>query len=341
MSLITFNDILTFCEKAKQEGIITLVSRLLGTDNNRTSKAWQDDKKHISSWWQIPEVQNRWREKICGDENKSIVEYISQKYLSKKYFLSKKIKGLSLGCGLGAKELDWLKQNESLDLIAVDISADRIVAAKNNLPSAFADRIKFICEDVNNVEFDVGRFDFIITDSALHHFSPIENFIKKIADWLNDDGIFYVNEYMGPSRFQWMKLQVSYVNEALLKLPKKYKVKQNGKVKNRVYTPGYLTMYLSDPSEAAQSEKIREVLPKYFDELERKNYGGAILHLLFKDIAYNFVDCSNATRKLLQDLFLLEDELMDLKRIDSDFACMILQKKLVKKNSLIYISIIK
>jgi len=118
------------------------------------------------------------------------------------------------------------------------------------------------------------------------------------------------------------------INGLLMILPNDYKKKFfNNKIKHRVYRPGRLTMYLSDPSEAVESNLIEECLSKNFEIVERKIYGGAILQNLFKDIAHNFINEEQKTKNLIQLIFNVEDEMMRRGEISSDFIFFVCKKQ--------------
>ena len=59
---------------------------------------------------------------------------------------------------------------------------------------------------------------------------------------------------------------------------------------------------------------------------EIKEYGGTILHLLFEEIAHNFLKNDPATNRLLQLCFEIEDVLLELNDIPSDFVLAICRK---------------
>jgi hypothetical protein len=66
-------------------------------------------------------------------------------------------------------------------------------------------------------------------------------------------------------------------------------------------------------------------LEKHFEIVERRDYGGTIVHMLFDDIAANFVDKSGKekdeeARQLLRLCFQIEDTLLELGELESDFA---------------------
>jgi hypothetical protein len=54
--------------------------------------------------------------------------------------------------------------------------------------------------------------------------------------------------------------------------------------------------------------------------LERKEYGGTLLQLIFKDIAHNFINERAETKELLKSIFSVEDELLKKGEIKSDFV---------------------
>ena len=85
-------------------------------------------------------------------------------------------------------------------------------------------------------------------------------------------------------------------------------------------------MYINDPSEAAESDRIPQLLQDTFGILEARKYGGSVLNILFKDIAHNFLDGSSETEKLLQLCFEREDRGMALNELQSDFMFFVCQK---------------
>jgi hypothetical protein len=68
-------------------------------------------------------------------------------------------------------------------------------------------------------------------------------------------------------------------------------------------------------------------LGKYFDIVERRDYGGTLLHPLFGDIAWNFQEDSPDIHKWLQLCFEVEDALLAQKEIASDFSLIVCQPR--------------
>jgi hypothetical protein len=79
-----------------------------------------------------------------------------------------------------------------------------------------------------------------------------------------------------------------------------------------------------DPSEAVRSGEILNALSLFFNIAEKKDYGGTILHLLLEGIAFNFNGApAGSGMRLLQTLFDVEGQLLQLGDITSDFSVII------------------
>jgi hypothetical protein len=80
-----------------------------------------------------------------------------------------------------------------------------------------------------------------------------------------------------------------------------------------------------DPSEAIRSGEIVDILSSYFKIIKRRDYGGTILHLLLEGIAFNFDINNKEDIRFLNLLFEVEDCLLELDDITSDFSVIIAQ----------------
>ncbi|MFW5955697.1 MAG: hypothetical protein ACOCSK_03045, partial [Rhodothermales bacterium] len=88
----------------------------------------------------------------------------------------------------------------------------------------------------------------------------------------------------------------------------------------RFHRPGRLLMQLSDPSEAVESSAILETIRKCLEPILVRPYGGSVLHLLFDDIAHNFLRSDEETRQLLDLCFQTEDWALNSGQVASDFV---------------------
>ena len=83
----------------------------------------------------------------------------------------------------------------------------------------------------------------------------------------------------------------------------------------------------TDPSEAIRSSEIVPQLAMYFDILEYRPYGGALLHMLLSGIAGNFDPNDPKDVALLEMLALLEETLETSGVIQPEFAVIVARPK--------------
>ena len=317
-NLINAHDFVVLYEKLRGNGPGKTATKFIKSGKERVKLSWAHTSGGTSNWWDIPEVNRRWNLMITGSPDIDHYRYVSAKYLNVNHPLN----GISLGCGTGNREVRWVSACETLRLSCYDISKERIRQAGANAKAASVDsRLTFAVGDVHTLDLGLKMHDIAIVEGALHHFHPMISALEKIGRSLKDDAIFVVNEYVGPSRFQWTERQLESVNQVLQLIPGEFRKNySNGRVKEKVYRPGRLSMFLNDPSEAAESDLIETAIADRFRILERKEYGGTLLQLLFKDIAHNFVNENKETKELLERIFSIEDGMLKSGELKSDFV---------------------
>ena len=299
-------------------------SRLLSRKQRRIEAAWARTDSPPTNWWDIPAVRARWNLLVSGNTDVDYHEYISQKWLKDRRLM----RALSLGCGTGHNELAWARLGHFEYIDAHDLSEQRIrtamaAARKNDL----ADKINYRVGDVFAIELQDEHYDVIMVEQSLHHFTPLKEILLRIRNFLKADGYFIVDEFVGPTRFQWTGRQLEAANGFLSLLPAKYKTLWGSDaVKRRITRPSRLHMLLSDPSEAVESDNIVRLLRQLFEVVELREYGGNILHLLFNGIAHNFLSDDAETRSYLEIAFKIEDLLLDSGDMRSDFIVAVCRK---------------
>lgn len=323
-NIINFYDIVKLARKVRQGQAGKVLAKLVTGKSGRVRKSWSRVENPPINWWDIPEVKQRWDEKISGTKNLS-----HQKYFARKYFDGMNgVVGLSLGCGRGDVEMKWAATGKFARIDAFDLSENRIsFARKAAQENGLSEIINFRVGDVYTIELGKEKYDFIFTEGSLHHFSQLAKIVLKIKAALKPGGYFFLNEFVGPTRFQWTERQLQIVNGILAILPPEYRIIYNSRRrKNKVHRPGRLWMQLSDPSEAVESDRILPLIEENFTIVEKKGYGGTILSLLFSEIAHNFMSDDPATKRLLQLCFDIEDALLTTNDIRDDYVMMMCEE---------------
>lgn len=323
-NLINSEDVTYFVRSIRTGRILRILQRLLRGKRRAVQDAWDTIENPPIQFWDIPAVHQRANALVSGDAQIDYITYVARKYLTARSPLT----GISLGCGEGSKELTWASVCHFTHLDAYDLAPQRIVAARETARARGINNVHFHVGDIFQIDWPEQHYSVVFSDQSLHHFSPLEPLCANIRRTLKLDGYFVLNEYIGPSRFQWTDRQLEAVNGLLAILPARYRVRwQDRGLKTRVSRPSRLSMMLSDPSEAVESDKIISTVGRHFHIIERRDYGGTLTQLLFADIAWNFQNNDPETQQLLNLCFQAEQTLMDLDQISSDFTLLICQPR--------------
>lgn len=102
---------------------------------------------------------------------------------------------LDVACGTGVLIPDYLARNVNT-VTAIDISPEMVKIAKGKFRQ---ENVRFICDDVEVMEFD-QKFDCIVVYNAFPHFPNPKNLVKVLASHLKPEGVLSIAH--GMSRAQ-------------------------------------------------------------------------------------------------------------------------------------------
>jgi SAM-dependent methyltransferase len=283
----------------------------------RTTKTWDGFEAigHVPPY-DLPAFQARQREKLGAGDAGGFAETLTSRYLNGRSALI----GLSIGCGVGAKERAWAATGVFDRLRAFDLSPDLIRRAQERATAAgLGDVLEFFVADAR--EYDPGESgcDVLIGDSSLHHVKGLDEFVPRAARWLRPDGYAFVREYVGPPRMQWTPMQVAEAQVLLDEIPEPLRRLPDGRVKRRVFRPGRLRMWFIDPSEAVESHRILPALDASMERIELVDQGGTLATPVFDGIAHHFMDGQDAAaQRIVAGVLDREDELVAAARLTPD-----------------------
>jgi ubiquinone/menaquinone biosynthesis C-methylase UbiE len=286
-----------------------------------TAEYWgrAKEKNKPLGWLEHRTCRRLINKRITGDENISHIEYLRQHYLSPVPDLA-----LSLGCGFGTFDRMAIKNNLACKIHACDISSNAINQARVAADAqGFADRIEYSVLDLNSVQLPPQKYNAVFAVSSIHHVFQLEALFEQVRGTLKPGAIFFLEEYIGPSRFQSSAVVIEVINRILAALPQKYRYNlfaDDGSFIEGYAPPSIKWFEENDPSESVRSGEIVNTLRMYFYIVDYKPYGGGILHLLLSGIAGNFDSQNENDVCLLTILSLLEELLEKAKVIESDMA---------------------
>lgn len=308
MAWITRDDFVELRAKIRQRGLKYILTKVSPSAADRVRSTFGITSATHANWWIIPAVRRRWNERITGDPNQPYEPYVIERYLRGK----KELRLLSLGCGIGSHERAFAQNGPFAEVLGIDLAPNLIDQANALVKEEGLDNIRFSTGDVNRLQLSGPPYDVLLFHSSLHHFLHLNRLLATIVPGLlKPDGLLVLNDYWGPNRLQWTPAQLKTINTLLGQLPPRYRQRfRSSSTKRKVSGPGYWRMRLSDPSEAAEAERIHPLLRKHYQTLEEASVGGNILMPLLKDIAHNFLGEDNETQRWLEWLFQAEDDFL-------------------------------
>jgi SAM-dependent methyltransferase len=277
------------------------------------------------SWTGIPEIHQNHNFRVTGDRNSYWVTWLRDNYFAG----GAAGDALSLGCGEGHldrifKDCGFVFRSfTGLDISPRAVDRARELAAERG---GLAPVTTYATADLNVDTLPKDAFDFIYFFQSLHHIERLEHILGQCAGALRAGGLLMVNEFVGPSRFQWTPLQKSMADTLIGLLPADLRVDLlagDGRLKTVSVAPTVEEMILGDPSESVRSGDIERVLRQYFDVIADKPWGGTLTYLIFENIAGNFDPTNPYHRSIVELLIHHENQLIDLEVLPSDFKLLL------------------
>jgi ubiquinone/menaquinone biosynthesis C-methylase UbiE len=237
-------------------------------------------------------------------------------------------RGLSLCCGDGEVERNLLRFGICQRCEGLDVSVHALQIARRKADQAgFADRLSYRVADIERAYLTPESYDVIVAWMALHHLRNLRHVLSEVRRALKPDGIFIMNEYVGPARFQVPDERVALVNSLLASLPEELRRKPGGAaIKESFARPRLSEIIRHDPSEAVSSHRILAELRRRLVIAEEIGYGGAILQWLLEGIVQNFREDDPVHRAHLERLYAAERHVLSGGRFATDFAFVIAKR---------------
>lgn len=229
-------------------------------------------------------------------------------------------RSLDLGCGAGQRSVAVFNAGATLQADGLDVSAER-VAEGEPVRVALQMPGRFDVADVNVCRLPPRTYDLVFSAHSFHHFEALEHIMYEVHSSLTDDGLFILEEFVGPTQFQWTDVQIELVKSLLAMLPEELRTFRGGIVKPYEGRPTVAEVVASSPFESIRSAAITPLFRQYFDVVDVRLLGGTLQHLLYNGIVHNFTT-ARATEHV-RAICALEDTLIDGGLLPSDFMLLV------------------
>lgn len=258
-------------------------------------------------WWESPTIRRHISKKVIPGGTEDGYWHVDALKATGRTFP----RALSVGCGNAFQEIALLKAGivERFDLF--ELAPQMIMEAKEAAKKAgVRERMQFHFEDF----FASGKnrpdsYDLVFWSGALHHMFDADTAVTVTREVLKDKGVFYCNEYVGASRFQYPVIEIMIANGVRASLPQDvFRIPGTEQYWHTgTGRPPLEGMMRTDPSEAADSANILPAVKKHFPQANIIPLGGIVYNLALMDILTNIPeDCG-----LLNDLLAIDDEAND------------------------------
>lgn len=287
--------------QAKWSSFKTILRTLRLTGKGRTFSRWNNHVSMPINWYDLPYVLKYVQKNMTGDENVGYAGYVIEKFFRGRSGL----RILSPGCGIGVKEFRFAKHPAVGRIDGFDIAPVRIAEARRRAAGMNLANANFFVGDIYDLQ--VGEpYDIVLFDGCLHHFDKLDCLMEKVMGCLKPDGLLVIFEFTGPNRYQFDAGHVETCNQALQLIPETHRTfLRSSLVKTKVWAPGYLRMYLSDPTEGIKAGEILPAIHGKFDVLEEKKIGGDLLAPVLKGTVHHYME-DDASNHILDRLFAFE-----------------------------------
>ena len=233
---------------------------------------------------------------------------------------------LDLGCGSGQNSLRVFEAQATASLQGIDVSEARVAEAEAmrvqlGIPG------QFWVADVNTAQLPTATYDLIFSCHSFHHFLDLENVMEQVHQALTPNGLFVLEEYVGPTQFQWTDEQMAVVKSLTGLLPERYRKFRWGATKHMEGRPSPKDVVAASPFESIRSADIYPLFKQYFDLVLARPMGGTIQHLLYNGIIHRFEEADEEANRYLRGIYNIEDQLIESGLLPSDFMLLIGKRK--------------
>ncbi|MGH8136476.1 MAG: methyltransferase domain-containing protein, partial [Steroidobacteraceae bacterium] len=137
------------------------------------------------------------------------------------------------------------------------------------------ERCRFLPIDLNKEILPEAAYDAVLTTGTMHHVENLDFCFRNVGRSLRPGGYLWLNDYVGPNRFQWSNTQMRLADELLALVPKPWRRR------DKVARCDARALRAMDPSEAVASQHIEAALAAHFEIVQKWPRGGTLLAPIF------------------------------------------------------------
>ncbi|HTD58205.1 MAG TPA: class I SAM-dependent methyltransferase [Solirubrobacteraceae bacterium] len=216
---------------------------------------------------------------------------------------------LSLRGGDARLEVALVEVGSCKRVTGLDTDERRVESANRSVPEALRVQIGFRLGTL--MEWDSSeQVGAVLARNVLHRQIDLEGTLDRVRASIVPGGLIFVDDFVGPARFQWTEAQLDAINRLLACLPDELLTDltaADGRRKRAVSRPSPDEFAASNPHDAVRSDEILGCLDERFERVEVRLHGGALYHQLFTRIMGNFAGRPELVRMVMEVDAMLTD----------------------------------
>ena len=288
------------------------------------SRKWGDHLRIEASgewhaWLDHPLIAEHYRQR-------ALIEGVSWEQWLKRHWGRPAERSLELGCGAGSRSIILHQSGVTNYVEGYDVSDERIAEGERQR-TALGIAGSFQVADINPLILPPDRYDLIFSCHSFHHFLELEHIMAQVNQALTADGLFVLEEFVGPTQFQWTDRQIAVVRSLLGLMPAALRTFRWDAVKEWEGRPTPAEVVAVSPFESIRSADIFPLFQQHFDIVTIKRLGGTLQHLLYNGIAHNFHPGIPDAARYVEGVYTTEDALIDSEMLPSDFMLLVGRRK--------------
>tara|TARA_R110002072_G_scaffold302615_1_gene486833 strand:- start:111714 stop:112409 length:696 start_codon:yes stop_codon:yes gene_type:complete len=114
-------------------------------------------------------------------------------------FQGNRLRVLDVGTGTAQIPIEFCRRAVNVDIVAIDLAAEMLLLAEQNIRNAgLHGSILLKHVDAKELPFDDGEFDWVISNSIVHHIpEPIDS-LREMQRILKPGGLLFVRDLLRP-----------------------------------------------------------------------------------------------------------------------------------------------
>lgn len=259
-------------------------------------------------WWQSALIVQHINRNICG-KTVSGTEGGDVELLKTLCNGRRLPRAVSIGCGTAYHEFKLIESGivELFDLYEISETRAELIR-KTAQQKGLQNRINLKVSDAFEDPI-FSRYDLVYWKDALHHMRSSPAAVQWSHSVLNPGGVFFMNEFVGPTYMQFTDRQLDMAERARKLLPEQYLVNPLGDDKTllpiRRTRPDIEKLKMIDPTECIDSGNILSAVFNQFNDVKLIRTGGVVYSLALSDVLANIDEASD--KALLQALMFADD----------------------------------